>query len=94
MAKQKRLKIRTGARTASKVQEKELISKAKKIRKNPDLIIPKCEHEGRCAFDKIRRHIQRIQSLADDQKKLASQVRVPAEAPDKKVEATKLDTGM
>jgi hypothetical protein len=71
MAKQKRLKIRTGARTASKVQEKELVSKAKKIRKNPDLIIPKCEHEGRCAFDKIRRQIQRIQSLADDEKKLA-----------------------
>ncbi|ODS35992.1 MAG: hypothetical protein A7315_04800 [Candidatus Altiarchaeales archaeon WOR_SM1_79] len=70
MKKQKRMKIRTGARTASKVQEKELISKAKKIRKNPDLILPKCEHEGRCAFDKIRRQIRRVQIFADDEKKL------------------------
>ncbi len=71
MKKQKRVRIKTGARTASKVQEKELVSKAKKILKNPDLIVPKCEHEGRCAFDKIRRQIKRIQSLADDNKKLA-----------------------
>ncbi|UCE37658.1 MAG: hypothetical protein JSW00_19800 [Thermoplasmata archaeon] len=70
MAKQKRLKIRTGARTASKVQEKELISKAKKIKKNPDLVIPKCEHEGRCTFDRIRRQVKRVQLLADDEKKL------------------------
>lgn len=70
MPKQKRLKIRTGARTASKVQEKELVSKAKKILKNPDLIIPRCEHEGRCVFDKIRRQIQRVQSLAGDEKRL------------------------
>lgn len=71
MKKQKRMRIKTGARTASKVQEKELISKAKKIRKNPDLIIPKCEHEGRCTFDKIRRQVARVQDLADDEKKLA-----------------------
>jgi hypothetical protein len=70
MKKQKRMRIKTGARTASKVQEKELISKAKKIRKNPDLIIPKCEHEGRCTFDKIRRQVARVQDLADDEKKL------------------------
>ncbi|UCE72960.1 MAG: hypothetical protein JSV56_07945 [Methanomassiliicoccales archaeon] len=70
MKKQKRLKIRTGARTASKVQEKELIFKAKKIKKNPNLIIPKCEHEGRCAFNKIRRQISRVQTYADDEKKL------------------------
>ena len=71
MNKPKRMRIRTGARTASKVQEKELISKAKKIRKNPDLILPACEHEGRCHFDKIRRQIGRVQSVADDDKKLA-----------------------
>jgi hypothetical protein len=71
MKKPKRVRVRTGARTASKVQEKELISKAKKILKNPDLVVPRCEHEGRCAFDKIRRQIKRIQSLADDDKKLA-----------------------
>ncbi|UCG70147.1 MAG: hypothetical protein JSV09_03785 [Thermoplasmata archaeon] len=71
MKKQKRMRIKTGARTASKVQEKELISKAKKIRKNPELILPRCEHEGRCTFDKIRRQVARVQDLADDEKKLA-----------------------
>jgi hypothetical protein len=75
MKKQKRMKIRTGARTASKVQEKELISKAKKLLKNPDFIVPKCEHEGRCTFDKIRRQIKRVQSLADDDKRLAKLAR-------------------
>jgi hypothetical protein len=75
MKKQKRMRIRTGARTASKVQEKELISKAKKLLKNPDFIVPKCEHEGRCTFDKIRRQIKRVQSLADDDKRLAKLAR-------------------
>ncbi len=70
MPKQKKYKIRTGARTASKVQEKELISKAKKIKKNPDLVVPRCEHTGRCHFEKIRRQIKRIQNLADDEKRL------------------------
>jgi len=70
MPKQKKLKVRTGARTASKVQEKELISKAKKIRKNPDLVIPRCEHEGKCPLDRVRRQVARAQSVADDEKKL------------------------
>jgi hypothetical protein len=70
MPKQKKLKIRTGARTAAKVQEKELISKAKKMKKNPGLIIPKCEHEGRCPLDKVRRQIFRVQNFADDEKRL------------------------
>ena len=70
MKKSKRLKIRTGARTASKVQEKELISKAKKILKNPNLVVPKCEHEGRCALDRIRKQVKRVQGAADDSKRL------------------------
>lgn len=70
MAKQKKIKIRTGARTAAKVQEKELITKAKKIKKNPKLVIPKCDHEGRCPLDKIRRQVVRVQSYAEDEKKL------------------------
>jgi hypothetical protein len=71
MAKQKRVKFKTGARTAAKVQEKELITKAKKIKKNPGLIVPKCEHEGRCPLDKVRRQIARVQGYSDDEKKLA-----------------------
>lgn len=71
MPKQKKLRIRTGARTASKVQEKEMISKAKKIRKNPGLVIPKCEHEGKCPLDRVRRQVARAQSVADDEKRLS-----------------------
>ncbi len=70
MAKPKKYKIRTGARTAAKVQEKELITKAKKIKKNPALVIPKCEHEGRCPLDKIRRQVNRVRMFADDDKRL------------------------
>lgn len=71
MPKQKKLKVRTGARTASKVQEKELVSKAKKIRKNPELVIPKCEHEGKCPLDRVRRQVARARSVADDEKRLS-----------------------
>ncbi|UCF08495.1 MAG: hypothetical protein JSW28_02060 [Thermoplasmata archaeon] len=71
MPKQKKLKIRTGARTASKAQEKELVSKAKKMRKNPNLVVPRCEHEGKCALDKVRRQVKRVQGAADDTKRLS-----------------------
>lgn len=70
MAKQKKYKIKTGARTAAKVQEKELITKAKKIKKNPSLVIPKCEHEGRCPLDRVRRQIDRVRMFSEDEKKL------------------------
>ena len=68
----KRQKVRMrAARTATKVQEKELISKAKRLMKNPDLILPvcgpDCKHPG---FEKIRKQIQRIQQFKDDEKKL------------------------
>lgn len=59
------------ARTATKVQEKELISKAKRLMKKPELILPECSsscnHSG---FDKIRKQILRIQQIKDDENKL------------------------
>jgi hypothetical protein len=70
MPKKKKYKIRTGARTAAKVQEKELITKAKKIKKNPGLVIPKCEHEGRCPLDRVRRQVDRVRMFSDDEKRL------------------------
>ncbi len=66
----KRYKIRTGARTASKVQEKDLIRKAKSLKKDPDLILPKCIGHSRCYFDSIRKQVYRIQSFADDERML------------------------
>ena len=64
-------KIRTGARSTSKVQERELINKAKIIGKNPDLIIPKCEGNcARCPIKKIRKRIHAISKYRDDPKKL------------------------
>ncbi len=66
-------KIRTGARSTSKVQERELINKAKIIGKNPDLIIPKCEGKcARCPIKKIRKRIHAISKYRDDPKKLKS----------------------
>ncbi len=70
MAQKKQYRIRTGARTASKVQEKDLIRKAKKLKKNPELILPKCVNHSKCYFDVIRKQVRRIQSFSDDERML------------------------
>ncbi len=68
----KKMRIRTGARTASKVQEKALISKAKKLSKNPELIIPECQGDcSRCVFERTKKQIERIQAFEGDKKKLS-----------------------
>ena len=66
----KKYRIRTGARTASKVQEKDLIKKAKRLSKEPELILPKCVNHSRCYFDGIRKQILKIQKFADDERML------------------------
>lgn len=59
------------ARTATKVQEKELVQKAKRLMKKPELILPECGSTcKRCAFDKIKNQILKIQQFKDDEKKL------------------------
>jgi hypothetical protein len=67
MASMKKYRIRTGARTASKVQEKDLIRKAKKLAKNPELILPKCVNHSKCYFDVVRKQVRRIQPFASDE---------------------------
>ncbi|WP_455392969.1 hypothetical protein [[Eubacterium] cellulosolvens] len=67
MPSPKKYRIRTGARTASKVQERELIRKAKKLKKDPELILPKCVNHSKCYFDVIRKQIRRIQTFADNE---------------------------
>jgi len=70
MPSPKKYRIRTGARTASKVQEKDLIRKAKKLKKDPELILPKCVNHSKCYFDAIRKQVRRIQTFADDEQML------------------------
>ncbi|UCH89134.1 MAG: hypothetical protein JSV49_00350 [Thermoplasmata archaeon] len=69
MKGRRRYRIRTGARTASKVQEKDLIQKAKHLKKNPELIIPYCDQHCRfCPFEKVRRQVEQISEKADDKR--------------------------
>ena len=70
MVSPKKFRIRTGARTASKVQEKDLIRKAKRLRNNPELILPECIGHTRCYFDTVRKQVQRIQTFAEDERML------------------------
>jgi hypothetical protein len=70
MPSKKQYKIRTGARTASKVQEKELIKKAKKLKKDPELILPRCENHAKCYFDVVRKQVRKIQAFADNEQML------------------------
>jgi hypothetical protein len=76
MKGRRKFRIRTGARTASKVQEKDLISKAKQLRKNPELVLPICDKHCRfCPFEKIRRQLEKISENSNDKRiltKLAS----------------------
>ncbi len=62
-------KIRTGIRAAPKVQEKELIRKAKELRKRPEVLVPECSAEycPRCPFDLLRERLIRVSQAADDE---------------------------
>lgn len=67
--KGKNFRIRSGARTTSKTQEKELIKKAKALQKDPDLVLPECKGECfRCPFKKVRKNLYRIQDNSDSEK--------------------------
>lgn len=66
----KKYRIRTGARTASKVMEKELVRKAKRLKKEPDLILPKCVDHSKCYFDSVRKQVYKIQSFSDNERML------------------------
>ena len=67
MVKQKRMNIRTGLRTASKVQENQLIGAGKWLAEHPDAIIPKSEEENRgCNFSKIASKIYSVSEKKDD----------------------------
>lgn len=69
----KHYKVRTGARSTSKVQEKDLVRKARLIGKNPELVLPICAGRCRiCPLAKVRKRIMFISKYRDDVKKLRS----------------------
>lgn len=64
---QQNIRIRTGARTTSKVQEKELVRKAKALLKDPELILPECQGKCfLCPFNRVRRKAYKIVANSDD----------------------------
>lgn len=67
----RRLRV-SSIRTATKVQERELIRKAKNLGKDFSLILPECTQECRkCPFDKLSKKLEKIQAYKDDKKKLS-----------------------
>ena len=70
MAKKNR-RMRTFARTASKSMEKRLVENAKKIKKDPYLILPTYEDRvSQKYFDKIKKNLDKISRFNEDTKKL------------------------
>lgn len=68
MPQRKTMKIKTGLRTASKVQENQLISAGKWLADHPDAVIPKCEDDDRrCNFSKIASKISLVSKNRSDQ---------------------------
>ncbi|MFW6121401.1 MAG: hypothetical protein ACOC80_10960, partial [Petrotogales bacterium] len=64
-------RVRTFARTATKTQEKKLIENAKKLRKDPFIILPECVDDScKKYFTKIRKRLEKIIRFKDDVKKL------------------------
>jgi hypothetical protein len=68
VASSKKMKFRTGLRTASKVQEKQLISTGKWLADHPDVITPQTDCENRrCNFSSILSKISLAAENKDDQ---------------------------
>jgi len=70
MAKKMR-RVRTFARTASKSMEKKLVEDAKKLRKDPYIILPDCkDNYSSKHFGKIRKSLDKVHRFNDDIDKL------------------------
>lgn len=65
-------KVRTGIRTASKVQERELIAKAKALRDRPEILVPTCLEEScpRCPFDPILAKLRKVVPASEEESRL------------------------
>jgi hypothetical protein len=69
MAKKERSQ-KSFARTAPKSQEKYLIDNAKKLRKNPFLVLPTGTDDDTKYFNKLRKQLKKIQKNQDNEEKL------------------------
>jgi len=70
MAKKIR-RMRTFARTASKSMEKQLVENAKKLKKEPYLILPDCQDSySDMIFKRIKKSLAKVDRFKDDTKKL------------------------
>ncbi len=69
MTKKQRM-VRSFARTAPKSQEKHLIENAKKLQKDPFLILPKCLEGNEKYFQKLRKQLTKIYQNRTNEKKL------------------------
>ena len=65
----KSYRVRTSARTASKGLEKELKMKAKKLARDPSLILPRCTVNVPY-FNKLEKKLKSVQEYKDDRSKL------------------------
>lgn len=74
MAKKKSLGRIRGARTASKKQEREMIDRARKMKRDPKIVLPDLEECDQscflCPFIKALKRMERIQTFSDDENKL------------------------
>ena len=72
MVTKKQMKIKTGLRTASKVQEKQIVAAGKWLAEHPESVIPKCEvADRRCDFSKLESKISYISENSGDKALLA-----------------------
>ncbi len=71
MPQKKNYKIRTGARAASKSQERSLIKKAKYLQDHPEVVVPRCEGKCfMCPFSKARKQVQEASYAKNNPAKL------------------------
>jgi len=69
-------KYRTGIRSATKTQEKQIVQNAKKILEDPLIALPKCLNPkckgllGKCYFKTEFKEIEKIRSIKNDEKKI------------------------
>lgn len=69
-------KYRTGIRSATKTQEKQIVQNAKKVLEDPSIVLPKCLNPqckgllGKCYFKKEFKEMEKILSIKNDEKKI------------------------
>src|SRR5687768_8390103 len=69
-AGQRPAKIRTGARTATKNQERDMLDKFAQLSADPSPLVPQWLGPGRSPFEKHAKKLAKVQRLKDTQRRL------------------------